>query len=78
MWGTMPRVQPIVAINPRRRPPPIELDTVYTTPVPEMRTTTSDVSRNSIDTFATLVAPGNPVKNIVYQGSIDHRLVTGG
>jgi hypothetical protein len=36
------------------------------------------VSRNSIDTLATLVAPVSPVKNIVYQGGIEHRLVTGG
>ena len=27
-WGTMPRVQPIAANRPQRRPPPIELETV--------------------------------------------------
>ena len=28
MWGTMPKVQPKAANIPRRRPPPIELETV--------------------------------------------------
>src|SRR5918997_1143185 len=66
MWGTMPSVQPKAANNPRREPPPMELDTVYTTPVPGIRTTTSDVSKNSTDMRGRLFAPDEPVKPPAY------------
>ena len=49
MWGTMPSVHPKAAIKPRHRPPPMALETVYTTPVPGIAATTSEVSRNSTD-----------------------------
>jgi len=49
IWGTMPRVQLTVANSPRRRPPPTELETVDTTPVLGIRTTTSDISGNSME-----------------------------
>jgi hypothetical protein len=49
-WGTIPSVHPDAASTPRRQPPAIALDTVYSTPVPGTTATTSEVSRNSTDT----------------------------
>ncbi len=43
-------------------PPPTELETVYTTPVPGIRITTSDVSRNSMDMPGRLALPREPLK----------------
>ena len=48
MWGTMPGVHPRAEIIPLRLPPPMALETVYTTPLPGIATT-SEVNKNSID-----------------------------
>jgi hypothetical protein len=45
--GRMPSVQPTEAMKPARRPCTNPVETVKTTPVPGMRTTMSDVIKNS-------------------------------
>ena len=47
-WGIIPAVQPkaaaMLALQPRKRP----FDIVYITPVPGIKTTISDVNKNSV------------------------------
>ena len=47
-WGMMPSVQPIAANTLARQPRNSPVETVNTTPVPGIRTTINEVSRNSV------------------------------
>src|SRR5690242_12672941 len=58
MCGTIPSVQPNAATTLARRPRERPADSVYSTPVPGVATTISEVSRNAALTRAVLPRRG--------------------